>query len=199
MKFIPILFSTPMVQAILEGRKTQTRRVVKPQPQGKMYKEHLRETYSDTDWGATCKCPYGQPGDILWVRETFGEDADNSSKYFFKADFPNLKIPKWKPSIFMPKEASRIFLRVKSVRVEHLTVITPEDAIAEGIEKVPTPHLTGVEFAWRDYGHKDRLLSDPVASYRSLWDAINGRGSWDKNPWVWVIEFERIEKPENFI
>lgn len=152
-KEIPILFSTPMVQALLAGRKTQTRRIVKPAPQGRMYKEHEKETWSDTDWGHTYKCTYGKPGDIIYVRETWFPAAINGNKVLigYNVEDPQQTIEittdkvdsYWKqldkgrhiPSIHMPKEAARIWLEVTEVRVERLQDISEEDAKAEGIER----------------------------------------------------------------
>jgi len=144
MKERPILFSTPMVQAILEGRKTQTRRI-------------------------KFKC---EPGDVLWVRETW---RGLGSHYFYKAthDDENLH---WKPSIYMPREVCRLFLRVINVRLEHLRDITEEDAIAEGFAADGWARFAGENF-------------------RDFWNDLNAkRGySWESNPLVTVIEFERIE------
>jgi hypothetical protein len=193
MNFKPILFSTPMVQAILDGRKTQTRRVIKPQPLDVVTYAVQRFWYPEV-----IKCSY-EVGDVLWVRETF----TNSEEYpfiFYKADADDVSI-KWKPSIFMPKEACRLFLQVKSVRVELLQEITEEDAIAEGIK--PSEDFAGLYFLYgstKNYGRITRTdYVDPIKSFHSLWLSINGPTSWVKNPWVWVIEFEKIEKPENFI
>lgn len=178
MNFKPILFSTPMVQAILDGRKTQTRRVIKPQPLDVVTYADQRVWYPEV-----IKCPY-EVGDILWVRETF----TNSEEYpfiFYKADADDVSI-KWKPSIFMPKSACRLFLQVKSVRVERLQDITEEDAIAEGAKH------------GRFYG-LGQIGGSIREGFFELWETINRKGSVNKNPWVWVIEFEKIEKPENFI
>jgi len=183
MKYIPILFSTPMVSAILDGRKTMTRRKTKL-----------------------------QPGDVLWVRETFANNDDNTVGWFYKADYPNLKIPKWKPGIHMPKEACRIFLKVTGVKVERLQDISPMDAVNEGVEYYDIDHyaLKGGEliadfknYTWvDDQNYEDYhfpTFTNSIDSFRSLWQSINGVESWNENPWVWCISFERIEKPENFI
>jgi hypothetical protein len=179
MKEYPILFSTPMVQAILEGRKTQTRRVIQPQP--KVINKH------DFKWKNLCysgmteihggtfrlQNPYGWPGDLLWVRETFQIIPPNS--IFYKADKENKVKKGWKPSIHMPKEAARIWLQIKDVRVERLQQISYADAKAEGVE----------------YPH----------NFYDLWLKINGPLSWDANPWVWVVEFEVVSttgKPEMY-
>lgn len=197
MKEHPILFSGDMVKAILEGRKTQTRRIVKPQPflnkqyssEEPTYKEWLSMNGSHNDsvekWIQFC--PYGKVGDQLWVRETFGKDFFGT--IFYKAD--DLFVPvgakaKWRPSIFMPRKASRIQLEIVNIRVERLDNISEEDAKAEGIEENNGKYL--------DYSNvksKHYCLS-AFSSYEELWIKINGKESWEKNPWVWVIEFKRI-------
>lgn len=219
MKEIPILFSTPMVQAILSGRKTQTRRtkglfLINEEPDIYAYKEPLEQDNNihvfarmfRGSWVETMhiKCPYGQPGDVLWVRETWNtltsyvETPDYSvisvRDFVYKAD--DDRFDKWKPSIFMPKEACRIRLLVEDVRVERLQDITEEDAIAEGIEregdgfkayrKIHSGPHKGELHPWNciPNGHAR-------TSYEELWESINGKGSWDKNPWVWVIKFKR--------
>lgn len=211
----PILFSTPMVQAILEGRKMQTRRIVKDdrlnptQPDGQWVRDldyirfwdghakfcekhnHIYEAY--------VKCPYGQIGDILWVRETWvntcdlpcSED-DEEPEYSYKADCPSETIPHivWRPSIFMPKDACRIKLEITDIRVERLGEISEEDAIAEGIEVVNV--LTYDTPLYKNYlpvPPSDGFQHSP-SSFKSLWTKING--SYDPNVWVWVIEFKRI-------
>lgn len=186
MKERPIIFSTPMVQAILDGRKTQTRRIIKPQPDEDCY--YLMElnsgiltiNYNQGDKNPKVKCPYGQPGDLLWVRESFAKatDPDGDDLYYYKADRRHAD-GKWKPSIHMPKAAARIWLRVKDVRVERVQDITEGDAIKEGIKP---------EF---DYLHNSYENLTPKCSFMTLWRKINGRESWDANPWVWVVEFER--------
>lgn len=191
----PILFSTEMVKAILEGRKTQTRREVKPQPEWDQLDVHngklMRKGGGVPSWYETgIKCPYGKPGDILWVRETYGRGV--SGKYYYKTDesFVDQLVLAWKPSIHMPKAACRIFLKVKSVRVERLQDITPIDAAQEGIE-IDTRQVSVVRH-WLDYQNKYKSCTTAVGSFMSLWKFINGPESWDANPWVWVIEFEVI-------
>lgn len=188
----PILFSTQMVQAILDGRKTQTRRVVKPQPHidkaGNLCQGELN--FGQTIDGephfknfAQCACPYGQSGDILWVRETWQPSASGAYVHF-KADCRDEDSGKgWKPSIHMPKDACRLFLRIKNVRVERLQVITRQDAAAEGVcienesERFP--------------GYQTHRW--PEENFQTLWENINGEQSWRDNPWVWVVEFEKLE------
>ncbi len=211
MKFIPILFSTPMVQAILEGRKIQTRRVIKQKDQphlkydnscidysngfGWVVKHQIEEDPDRYEITQNFKCPYGQVGDILWVRESFTKLA---SAIIYKADqsYELYLEAKWKPSIHMLKSACRIFLKIKSIRVERLQDISEEDAKAEGVKYVIDPYIG---YCGLDYIHGGyNLMTTPYKGFRSLWKKINGEQSWDDNPWVWVIEFERIEKPENF-
>jgi hypothetical protein len=194
----PILFSTPMVQGILEGRKTQTRRVVKPQPPADIDKLIGPEIYEPAitdrcgelkkgkpifgaydEWGEYgVKSPYA-PGDVLWVRETWAED---SGKYYYKASRDcGDRCGKWRPSIHMPREASRLFLAVKNVRVERVQEIGANDCQMEGVKPF-TYCCDPTDLA--DY-YRD--------AFRELWDATySKRGyGWDTNPWVWVYEFER--------
>lgn len=169
-----------MVQAILAGRKTQTRRVVKRQSDcNPMVQGH--------DWEISelhAHCPYGQPGYVLWVRETWAPALDT---YAYKANYANdiLSQPQnkgmWKPSIHMPREACRLWLKITSVRVERLQDITELDALAEGAPPI----------RWNDQYMADDWFCD-------IWQTINGPGSWDANPWVWVVEFERTDKPANW-
>ncbi|WP_454752198.1 hypothetical protein [Cupriavidus necator] len=218
----PILFSGAMVRAILDGRKTQTRRVVKPQPienpkfAGGAYIQQPKRTFTahqtsgdiavEADYVHLC-CPYGQPGDRLWVRETWQgpmwdgnwEDrpADAKSPKYCQYAADGGPIPEyldaednlrqgWRPSIHMPRWACRLELEISGVRVERLNDCSVADAIAEGI----APELDG----WTDYSNPScQICMSPVDSYRTLWDSINGAGAWETNPWVWVVEFRRIE------
>lgn len=201
----PILFSGPMVRAILEGRKTQTRRVIK---------KPKRSTMSDDMFFSGIElafrnglefanCPYGKPGDSLWVRETFFPFGD-AGALWYRAGIPEyhcarltgewLDFPykldgefdppqnlKWRPSIFMPRWASRITLRVVNVRVERLQDISEADAIAEGIKQ----DANGL---WLPGGYDNA----PIWAYSDLWDNINSETHpWNSNPWVWVLEFEK--------
>lgn len=217
MKERPILFSTPMVQAILEGRKTQTRRIVKqpdliempdrfkyvgnsteidlPRPAIK-YDERVYHNFQLTNSNACdwiLPCPYGKPGDRLWVRETYSPVycptlPEEFSHYAYKADNDPLhSIIKWKPSIFMPRSACRIFLDVVSVKVERLQDITDQDCFKEGI--IYNHVLEG--YNTNDAGYHFHC-SRPGESFRHLWQDINGVDSWHANPWVWVVEFKRV-------
>jgi len=221
MKYIPLLFSTPMVQAILDGRKTQTRRIVKKGTALDWLNDGFTtEFVADPD---NNMCPYGKIGDVLWVRETFHKHEDSIQGSYaysegekvkypphilengirwcvdFKADYPKSSL-KWKPSLFMPKSACRIFLEVVSVKVERLQEISEDDAIQEGVEfhkPVPGDGLT----VWKNYTSEQTPFYGDNAklSFQKLWQSINGADSWEANPFVWVIEFKRIDKPETFI
>lgn len=228
----PILFSGPMVRAILAGQKTQTRRVIKGQALEWLAPDmFMREFVADPENGL---CPYGQPGDRLWVREAWrivnwNEDGDWGIRYeadgdhhvfeptadqltedqgerywiecsddmeaagfatnedtfqfeWQRADEPEPETPtRLRPSIFMPRWASRILLEVVSVRVERLQAITEEDVYAEGAVTVENARWEGT--------------SVPLRLFAWLWDSINGKRpgcSWDDNPWVWVVEFKVV-------
>lgn len=216
MKEHPILFSAPMVRAILEGRKTQTRRIMKPQPQfltgrGKRvyancdFKKSWEDISGTGEGSGLSDCPFGDVSDRLWVRETFAEIGCigwpiDKFEYAYRSDFAHnngkwegyadMCFEKWKPSIFMPRKASRITLEIADIRCERLNDISESEAIAEGIE--PIIGQDG-ETYYGNYGKEDigHLLT-PVESYRSLWQSINGPESWENNPYVWVISFVRL-------
>jgi hypothetical protein len=184
MKQRPILFSTPMVQAIMDGRKTMTRRIAKD----KMLQDNKNEFYDEEFLLLTMKqCPFGQVGDVLWVRETFCSFPNSKTLYKANGCIP-VEPYKWKPSIFMPKDACRIFLKITNTRVERLMDISREDARAEGVERI-----NGAQF--KNYVDGTSTYNERTSFY-SLWESINGKDSVSLNPFVWVIEFERIEKPE---
>jgi hypothetical protein len=231
----PILFSTQMVKSILEDKKTITRRIIKEKPdyfincvEGKPLSIGLSGSCSF--FGAvingedkTIICPYGKVGDVLWVRETWWKAPNNCSyTALYKADFPmvyygtewdpNEKVVleakdyKFKPSIHMPKDYARIFLKITNIRVERLKDISEEDAIAEGIENFYDNTTIGAT-AYRNYTVTKKdikespwniVANDAVESFQTLWQSINGSDSWKENPFVWVIEFEKTEKPKNF-
>lgn len=218
----PILFNTEMVRAILDGRKTCTRRVVKDGiPDDAMWgytaftpKGYIscRGVYADGYGEGFYKLPY-QPGDILYVRETWGHPISlNSNKqYVFRAD----KIAEsgfkndshiWHPSIHMPKEAARIWLKVTDVRVERLQEITETQTEEEGfLFTPPCLHRTGENYCDIDgpCGNKIKYCDMSAGELfgKVLWDSTIKKSDidiygWDANPWVWVIEFERCEKPQ---
>jgi hypothetical protein len=208
MKERPILFSTPMVQAILAGRKTQTRRIIKPQPKddltflGWKLPEYVQVAFGrglKTD--SLHKFPYGKVGDVLWVRETWQPSA-NDVFVHFKADYS--KPGKgWKPSIHMPKSYARIWLRITNVRVERLHDISEEDTKSEGIEQF-TRDGVGFKYGlngWHWHCHEGFpfMCSRRSFAFEVLWKSINSEQSWDENPWVWVIEFERIITPAHHV
>lgn len=185
----PILFRAPDIRAILEGRKTQTRRIVK-------CGFEVDGDESGQGFVPRSPCPYGLPGDRLWVRETWGQVSEHivyraDADEYGRLNYGGLRFkPKWKPSIFMPRDASRITLRVVGVRVEQLQDISEEDAKAEGVTSpLSADTLSGgvanyglpVHFTPYRYAH----------GFRFLWEQINGADSWNTNPWVWVIDFER--------
>lgn len=192
----PILFSTDMVKAILDGRKTQTRRVVKTKAQSITARgQGLYQELWDCGHpslgapGKFLKCPYGEPGDLLWVRETWRYCANCGDVLYLATDGRGAcwqcdddPETKWKPSIHMLRDDSRITLRVTTVRVERVRDIRDSDAIAEGIICDGSKDMTGI------------TTGEPVAKFADLWDSINAkRGySWQSNPWVWVVEFERV-------
>jgi len=227
----PILFSAPMVNAILEGRKTQTRRVMTVQPPD-WYNGHvdiaskdafavwLGETESqDESHGGELKFPYGNIGDSLWVRENirFGKGYDGVKpkdipkephiKRWYEADTGMGEVPHGfgviRPSIFMPRYFSRITLDITRIRVELLRDISEEDAKAEGVPEnmtyVPVQICQDAMEALKAGGHTqfiDRMVNPPImqdwrAGFQRLWQSINGKDSWNQNPWVWVIEFKR--------
>ena len=201
MKEHAILFSTPMVQAILQGRKTQTRRVIKPQPDSEPYfAGKVNMWYAENKPKGLSDCPYGQPGDLLWVRETWKKadipEADGPFEYKASLQNPSAEWNKgiWKPSIHMPKAAARIWLKVKDVRVECLQKISQKDAIAEGIETLGKRSLTIDKPYYKNYISDDweNGWLNPINSFDSLWCKINGEQSWYANPWVWVVEFEVV-------
>lgn len=233
----PILFSGPMVRAILDGTKTQTRRVMKPQPErcpvdyprpGHWWPSrnhqsmlHVEDELQNLSGGwsglAASACPYGEDRDRLWVRECFaawwttatgtrshvmGYRADINDPDWdgFGADDPWWLDAKWEPSIHMPRAFSRITLEITDVRVQRLHDISHDDILAEGI-RVPT---TEDGHALIDVSTKDgpaafldrETIRDPKAILRAhwaaLWCSINGRASWDANPWVWALTFQRV-------
>lgn len=184
----PILFNTDMVKAILDGRKTVTRRLIKPQPFG-YFEVSENPTYLyDFDPPSEKRYPRYQTGDILYVREIW---LENEGKYYYMADKPIDKSLrkefKWHPSIHMPKHAARIFLRVTNVKVERLRNMSITDMISEGINTEGIITTNGpIEY---------RVIN----RFEELWNSTVKKSdldkySFDANPWVWVIEFERISK-----
>lgn len=193
-----------MVKAILDGRKAMTRRVIKPQPEFCITSD-IRNRQPLAFWvdNARWVKPRYQPGDILWVRETWYKNYPHKyGRYFYRADGEEIDMPtiygetikygkadglKWRPSIFMPKEACRLFLKVTNVRVERLQDITDDDAWKEGFER---------DFPFCEKTECDTCLDECSARYKfnKLWDNLNAKRGygWDTNPWVFVIEFKRV-------
>ncbi|CAM3981546.1 hypothetical protein SB6095_05150 [Klebsiella quasivariicola] len=220
MKERGMIFNGEMVRAILDGRKTQTRRIMAPQPADDIercifpnpeaigWKSSLRHKHGST---TAHFCHYGKPGDRIWVRETFQGplfDYDLMDSYckdptpFEKPEFCVYKadgVPApefydaddelhccWRPSIHMPRWASRILLEITDVRVERLNAISQEDAQAEGME------LTGWRPTYSDPDSGGEVMT-PYDNFAELWSSIYGDESWKANPWVWVISFKRVE------
>jgi len=255
MKERPILFTGPMVRAILDGSKKQTRRIMKPQPEptpsdypgraGHWWPSNIVQSMVHVEqelqnkhggWGGFCPdvCPHGQIGDRLWVREAHqyynwtddgapciryqadggvawpivpGEKADEVEEIWADLSLPgnwdidnHARDRKWRPSIHMPRWASRVLLEIVSVRVERLQDISEVDAIAEGATHIRSKAWDREHFPeWRYLfeeavaaGVKPPIGPSPAQAYEKLWESINGAGSWDANPWVWVVEFKRV-------
>lgn len=248
-KYHPILFSTQMVISILEDIKTETRRIIKPQPEIEYYKknipplcEQIRCESHDAEWSLLRNVKtgravfnsskevhlypskYGKKRDILWVRETFyayghwttiTENGKSVKKFhdltehymykhkFYADDKPD-KVAQigqigWhkRPALFMPRSICRLFLDITDIRVERLQDITAESAVKEGIHELLQSSQQLIERGkvYRDYANNDTFLVDGLdakRSFQSLWKSINGPDSWDANPYVWVIEFEKL-------
>lgn len=201
MKERPILFKGEMVRAILDGRKTQTRRVVKLgdhdevwETRRKVYRNNRDRTGMNEAW--ELPCPFGQFGDRLWVRECFSKSTVGDLPWYWADGNPvSGDYEKPRPSIHMPRWASRILLEVVEVRIERLQEISEEDAHAEGVDYTPFDQT----IAYRNYSVKDSWIAvwgdtdEETAvkqSFKSLWTSTGG--DWDANPWVWVIEFRRV-------
>ena len=189
----PILFNAPMVRAILEGRKTVTRRVIRLQPGSRFIRMTESSCYPGCfaiEGTSMVIRPPCQPGDILWVRETWCESMGQAGKYFYRAyagprdemkEYAH-SFNRWHPSIHMPKKAARIFLKVTSVRPERLREMVLADVLMEGVREAGS-----YEETW--------------ALWHYTWDSTIGTGErllygWNANPWVWVISFERVDRPE---
>lgn len=206
----PILFSAPMVRAILEGRKTVTRREVKKQAALDCLAAGFEPAFLALP-GNSDLCPYGRQGDRLWVRETWycdhfevmrgpylkpddlnvSEAIDDGTLVYaadgltpYEADQPI-----WKPSIHMPRWASRILLEITDVRVERLQAISDKQALAEGVRLYADHAALG---DWYHVEGKETYSADPRKSFELLWSSINGPTAWDANPWVWAVEFKRV-------
>jgi hypothetical protein len=210
MKIRPIIFSGPMVRALLDGRKTQTRRIINLKT-GDTFDEHAL-VGAIQEWrpfydvvaqrivgkeAALVRCPYGLPGDLLYVREAFAYVGSTDPGYLVhRADYPTCalkhgfdRVPetieetgaRWKPSIHMPRQASRLTLEITEVRAERLLAISEDDAKAEGLH----PYND----YWEPWPMSGKAWRRPQDAFRQLWQSINGPESWDANPWVWVVNF----------
>jgi len=208
MKEHPILFSAPMIRAILENRKTQTRRVIKFPPDftgeevwpngsiGVKYSSH----FDGVDIVKRLR-PRWQVGDVLWVRETWRPKTHSFPTgwpYEYRATAEQDGTPThgiWKPSIFMPRAASRLTLEIADIRAERLQDISESDAAAEGIERSPSLGLYRDYMAEKRFGRGEVVTKYPFRpreSFFSLWESINGEGSWAQNPFVWAITFKNV-------
>lgn len=232
MKQTGLMFKGELVRAILEGRKTQTRRVMKPQPATVERWKHGEPTLeTSANWTvmrdasgkgwSNCgpfRCPYGKTGDLIYVRENFYQDGQwclrtgcepddpngrfwsGSSRILFAADCggnlppPMDSMSTWRsrPSIHMPKWAARIWLEIAGVRVERLQDISNEDALAEGVNRISHGREGYFYSAIRNDQHPKNWCY-PDDAFRELWDSTGG--DWSANPWVWVIDFKRTNKP----
>lgn len=208
MKERPILFSAPMVRAILAGMKTQTRRIVKPEGADHIMQFIGADNRPTGEWGWCISprvisdhifCPYGQPGDRLWVRETWAAPHSDDARppRSIHCDWTQIHYAAteergglmWRPSIHMPRWASRITLEITGVRVERLHDISEDDAKAEGAWG---PDDSIVNQVAAHFGCEPMGVH-PSLAYRMAWEQINGAGSWDANPWVWVVEFKHLK------
>ena len=196
MKETGLIFKAPMVRAILEGRKTQTRRVAKPVKHpdlGNLYTPGALAMGREPQHVIDRACPMGQPGDRIYVRETFSQHPE-WGQLAFRADGEEFEDadgwlwePKWMPSIHMPKELARIWLEITGVRVERLQSISNEDAIAEGVNRISHGREGSYYSAIRNEQHPKNWIY-PDDAFRELWESTGG--DWDANPWVWVVDFK---------
>jgi hypothetical protein len=218
---LPILFQTEMVQANLEDRKNQTRRTrgldvpadlvfdkIEYSPGHWPKKDwHFKKKLFDINGQdfyetvADFNCPYGKPGDLLWVKETYLKIPYTcGGQKGFKIAFPDKCSPgvlerlPLKPSIHMPKDASRLWLMVEDIRPEWLQDITMEDAKAEGIEVIKVPNVPQDVVPYKDYLNPNNYYQRPDYSFQSLWISINGSASWNSNPFVWRIKYRILSK-----
>ena len=211
MKYIPLLFSTPMIVPVIDKVKTKTRRTtglnkINEDPNLWAFRglgtnpddENDKRLYAyfqmvpDGTW-MYIRCPYGEPGDMLWVREAWNHWPVESQPYIYQATDLRSCGHNWKPSIHMPRKACRLFLENKSVGIERLQDISEIDAVAEGCslygpfgEYKGAPHPSGG-------GTKFRAYQKAKSAFQSVWEHINGEGSWNENPYVWVIGFEKSD------
>ena len=209
MKETGVIFNSVMVQADLDGRKSMTRRIrglerINQYPDqwlcdGKMNENGLF-TFASDQLGKEIdvKCPYGRPGDLIWVKETYFPAVkfrmfpqfSESPDFLYKADGSFIGCQNWNPSIFMPKSAARIWLQIVSIRTERLQDISEEDAIAEGLEIIEE----GCNDKWYRIEEDSIHFRKAWYAFKHLWIRINDNESWHANPWVWRIEFRVLSK-----
>ncbi|WP_421193939.1 hypothetical protein [Aeromonas jandaei] len=193
----PVIFNGEMIRAILAGRKTQTRRIMKPQPEpvpgkpgeywwpAKAFETMVKMSDFQRvgfEGAAADASPFGRIGDRLWVRETFG---DCGVRLVYRADADDgasCQVTRWTPSIHMPRSVCRLLLEITDVRVERLNDINEQDALAEGMDDGTSP--AAIAAGW---------FEKPRRAFRRLWERIYGQESWDSNPWVWVVEFKLVQ------
>ncbi len=225
MKQTPMPFQTDMVQAVLDLRKTQTRRArglkrfnadpdfwsrkgnpskaihtlwdatVEPNPNPIVVLCGFKDPLGNIEY---VKCPYGKVGDLLWVKETFQQrsepaQAKGFDKFYYKAGWEGCTDGGWKPSLFMPKEAARIWLKITDIKVERLQDISEDDAKAEGVELIE--HIGNCPMYKHYLTPKNGYALDVIHSFETLFRSINGPDSWNLNPWVWVISFQITNNP----
>lgn len=224
MKERGMIFNAEMIRALLDGRKTQTRRIMKVQPSSGVRISPFVKSGFEDGHGKELSCPFGQPGARIWVRETWAdvnhdgcpavayradgevrdlheddgdEDDPRLEKYWFAAWYPDLisgTEGNWTPSIHMPRWASRITLEITDVRVERLNSISEEDAAAEGVGSALWFAAKGVpEEEWASLGEHGAERASHINTFATLWESIYGTSSWQANPWVWVLEFKRVD------
>lgn len=203
MKERPMIFNAEMVRAILDGRKTQTRRIMKNQPvlNGNLYEvfgaawsKGVTSVPAVPGHSLSTRCPFGEVGDRIWVRETWArynidqDSHDMAYRATTPEDWP--EEGRWRPSIHMPRWASRITLEITGVGVQRLQSISPNDASREGLIKLPATGRYCLNQGDQYFGGASH---DAREVFSWLWESIYGAESWQSNPWVWVIEFKRIE------
>lgn len=198
-----MIFNAEMMRALLDGRKTQTRRTVKPQPDEDGLAKVTNGPWVDTS-ERNYRCPFGAAGDRIWVRETWAEaGASAPDLKLYRANYPEHvpsiyeNVPpaeeiRWTPSIHMPRTASRILLEITDVRVERLNAISEEDAEAEGIDMEALYDSQDCYDCIANHNMTGRPTV--TGAFKYLWESIYGEEGWKSNPWVWVIKFKRIEE-----
>ena len=183
MKEHPILFNSEMVGAILDGRKTQTRRVVKPQPDFCISTATYQNSLEEIKKSIIARCSFGKVGDRLWVRETFRIPEDyeyyERGTVLYAASEMDAGA-KWKPSIHMPRWASRITLEITDIRTERINEISAMDCISEGIKRSESNNV-------------EARVDDEILAFKTLWNSISKKHTWESNPYVWVIEFKAMK------